>query len=97
MLLELSTGRHTILVKTAAEYPVWSADSRFVYFSRSIGDRTAVVRIRIDGGTEEKVVEVPFKVAGSYGAWTGLTPDDSPLVLRDRGQTDVYAMTLSRR
>jgi hypothetical protein len=29
---------------------------------------------------------------GVFGAWTGLTPDDSPLVVRDVGSQEIYAL-----
>ena len=30
--------------------------------------------------------------SGTWGPWTGLTPDDSPLTLRNAGIDDIYAM-----
>jgi hypothetical protein len=30
-------------------------------------------------------------VSNSYGAWTGLAPDDSPTALRDISSHDIYA------
>jgi len=35
-------------------------------------------------------------LTGSAGAFLGLDPDDSPLVLRDQGRSDIYALTLQR-
>jgi hypothetical protein len=31
---------------------------------------------------------------GVIGTWCGLTPDDSPLVLRDVGTQEIYALDL---
>ena len=31
-------------------------------------------------------------VLSEYGSWTGLAADDSPLVMRDRGTRDLYAL-----
>jgi hypothetical protein len=34
-----------------------------------------------------------FRLAqGVFGAWTGWTPDDQPLMLRDVGTQDIYAL-----
>ena len=30
-------------------------------------------------------------------SWSGLTPDDSPLILRNLGAMEVYALELERR
>ena len=30
--------------------------------------------------------------AGNLGTWIGLAPDDSPLMLRDTGTAEVYAL-----
>ena len=57
-----------------------------------------VYRIPATGGKEERVVDLkdaPF--TGSFGLWLGLDPTDAPLLLRDRGTTDIYALTLERK
>ena len=38
---------------------------------------------------------VNFVAAGTYGAWSGLTPDGSFLLLRDRGSRDIYSLDLN--
>jgi hypothetical protein len=30
--------------------------------------------------------------SGTFGNWTGLAPDDSPLALRDIGTQEIYAL-----
>ena len=30
---------------------------------------------------------------GTLGSWMGLDPTDAPLMLRDRGTNDIYALT----
>ena len=32
-----------------------------------------------------------------YGFWFGLDPDDNPLLLRDEGTDEIYALTLERK
>jgi hypothetical protein len=50
-----------------------------------------VVRIRISDLTLNQVVDLKnFTPAGS--GWLALAPDDSPLLLRDTGTQDVYAL-----
>ncbi len=93
-LLDPGSGRWVALSKRRADYPAWSADSQFVYFNSAVQEHMALFRVHVPGGAEEKLVELPFKAAGSYGVWSGVAPDGSPLVLRDRSRTDVYALTL---
>ena len=33
-------------------------------------------------------------LTGTYGVWFGLDPMDAPLLLRDIGSDDIYALTL---
>jgi hypothetical protein len=34
---------------------------------------------------------------GTYGLWLGLDPTDAPLLLRDTGTSDIYALTLETK
>lgn len=58
-------------------------------------DQPAVFRVYINGGKEEKITDILFQTTGIYGMWTGLTLDDSVLVIRGHHQGDVYALTLA--
>ena len=41
------------------------------------------------------VVNLPRgMLAGQFGQWTGLAPDDSPLLLRDTSIQEIYALDL---
>jgi len=42
----------------------------------------------------ERVVDLKnFRMTGySWGFWLGLAPDDSPLLLRDVGTQEIYAL-----
>jgi hypothetical protein len=33
-----------------------------------------------------------FRQAGYFGYWLGMAPDDSPLLLRDTGTQEIYAL-----
>lgn len=94
-LLDPDSGRTTPLSRRSGDYAVWSADSRYLYFNSAIRQRVALFRVRVADGTEQEIAELPFRPVGSWGIWSGVTPDGSPLVLRDRGTTDVYALALS--
>jgi len=46
----------------------------------------------------ERVVDLTnLPITGYYGIWLGLAPDDSPLLLRDAGSQDIYALDWETR
>jgi Tol biopolymer transport system component len=96
ILFDVQKGTRATLIDGAADFPVFSPDSQFLYYSRASTGKIGIFRLRLRDRTNEKVADVPFKVVGSFGTWSGLAPDGSVLVLRDRSQTDVYALTLER-
>jgi len=51
------------------------------------------VRI-IDHKREQVSTLNDFRQAPYWGSWGGLAPDDSPLLLRDAGTEDIYALDL---
>ena len=55
-------------------------------------------RVLVQGGKEELVFDLPedFRGAGWYDFWMSLDPDDAPLLLRDVGTDEIYALTLER-
>jgi hypothetical protein len=80
------------------DYPVWSMDSRYVYFSLfryPIEPRNGFYRYSLDRWKRERVLTMPdFILTGNWGNWTGLAPDGSPLLLRWEGSSDIYALDL---
>ena len=59
----------------------------------------AFIRIPIAGGDEERIVDLKeFRNIGWYAnGWLGLDPTDAPLLLRDAGTDEIYALTLERK
>ena len=77
--------------------PEWSADGQYIYFRRVVGD-LGLFRIRIPGGTAEKIADLKdFHDAGWLGRYMGLDPTDAPLLLRDIGSSDIYALTVEQK
>jgi hypothetical protein len=76
------------------EFPNFSRDGRFIYFL-SGGQDPGVFRIPVTGGREERIVDLMgFHLTGFFGESMSLDPTDAPLVLRDVGTDDIYALTL---
>jgi len=79
------------------EFPSFSRDSRFIYFLR-YGRDQGVFRIRVAGGKVERVVNMTdWHLTGLWGFSMSLDPEDAPLVLRDTGSDDIYALKLEEK
>jgi serine/threonine protein kinase/Tol biopolymer transport system component len=91
-LFDFTTQRWTELVRTTAAFADWSKDGQHVYFLHWPDD-PSVMRVRIRDRKVERVVDLKnFRQTGSEAMWLGLTPDDSPLLLRDIGTQEIYAL-----
>jgi eukaryotic-like serine/threonine-protein kinase len=92
VLFDFQTQKWSQLAKVRAGFPNWSRDGQYVYFLRWL-DHPAVLRVRIADGRVEQVLDLTnLPTTGNIGPWLGLGPDDSPLVLRDIGTQDIYAL-----
>src|SRR5579859_1088137 len=74
----------------------WSSDGHYIYYFRR-GSDPAILRMRIPGGPTEQIASLKGLRQTGYrgGFWMGLTPDDSPLVLRDVGTEEIYSLDLA--
>jgi DNA-binding winged helix-turn-helix (wHTH) protein/Tol biopolymer transport system component len=97
MLFDFETQRWSVLMKGKTNNVNWSRDGQFVYFLLWKDDM-GVFRIRRTGGQAERVVDLSgFHVTGLWGEWMGLDPEDAPMLLRDTGSEDIYALTLEEK
>ena len=81
------------LHKGIIAFPAWSADSRFIYYLSYVDD-PGVFRVRVADGAVERIFSLAnIGFTGTLGSWMGLDPTDAPLMLRDRGTNDIYALT----
>ena len=96
-VFDLKTQKWSVLREGVNDYPVWSHDGKFIYFVRLAQD-PGVYRIRPSGGDVERVVDLKdYRYTGVYTFFFGLDPEDTPLLLRDTGIDDIFALTLDRR
>jgi Tol biopolymer transport system component len=81
---ELATG-------VSMGWPDWAHDSSSIYFLAL--DQGSVSRVEIRTQKLSKIVNLQRmrSTGGWAGWWLGLSPDESPLVLRDAGSTEIYA------
>ena len=76
------------------DYFDWSRDGKYIY-AKVPGERPpAIFRVRIIDHKLERMVSLEsLRLAtGAFGLWSGLAPDNSPLVVRDVGTQEIYAL-----
>jgi Tol biopolymer transport system component len=92
LLFDFHTRKWTELAAGSFSWLNWSHDGQYVY-ALDFGGGSLVIRIRVSDHKIEQVVDVKnFAFTGRYGGCLTLTPDDSPLLLRDTGTQDVYSV-----
>jgi Tol biopolymer transport system component len=79
---------------TTIGYPSWSHDGQYLYFDTILSEDPAFFRIRISDHKLERLVSLKGvrRFWGELGQWTGLAPDDSPLLVRDTSSQEIYAL-----
>jgi serine/threonine protein kinase/Tol biopolymer transport system component len=84
------------LAEVTAGYFSWSHDGKYIYLTTE-GLDSVFGRIKVP---DEHRIETLASLkdvrllTGSFGIWTGIAPDDSLLVLRDRSSDEIYALEL---
>jgi serine/threonine protein kinase/Tol biopolymer transport system component len=92
VLFDFQTQKWLQLAKVRAAYLNWSRDGQYVYFLRWL-DNPAVLRVRIADRKVEQVSDLAnLPTTGNLGPWVGLDWDGSPLLLKDTGAQDIYAL-----
>jgi len=100
IIFDLKTGEWRDLPQKGDNaFHNWSHDGRFIYFVHWSQDKGGVCRVPVQGGKRELVFELPrdFRGTGWYGFWMSLDPTDAPLLVRDVGTDEIYALTLERK
>jgi serine/threonine protein kinase/Tol biopolymer transport system component len=75
-------------------YWAWSHDSKYIYCDSPAENEMAVFRLRVANDKIEKVASLKGirRGMGAFGEWFGLGPGDAPLVLRNTGNQQIYAL-----
>jgi Tol biopolymer transport system component len=91
-LFDFTTQKWNEIAKISCGFPNWSKNGDYVYFLHE-EDQPSVMRLRIRDQEIERVADLKdFRQTGFYGFWLGIAPDDSPLLLRDTGAQEIYAL-----
>jgi Tol biopolymer transport system component len=94
MLFDFTTQKWSELASMSIGFTQWSTDSNYVYFDTGYSADPAIYRVRIADKKLERIASLKDfrRVVTAFVAWSGLTPDGSPLLMRDTGTQEVYAL-----
>jgi Tol biopolymer transport system component/DNA-binding winged helix-turn-helix (wHTH) protein len=106
-VFDIETQRWSALpVKGLARYPAFSRDSHYIYYIYVLYSHKSdagIFRIPVKGGEVELVADLKDWHPGAdyqlepLDPWMDLDPTDAPLLLRDTGTEDIYALTLDEK
>lgn len=96
-VFDFSSQEWKKLVHMSIGYPQWSHRGESIFFLHHLSGGDKWCRVMIRSGKIDEVLDLkdfhqaPFEL----GYWVGLAPDDSPLLVRDAGTRDFYALGLN--
>jgi hypothetical protein len=96
-----TTESWSVLADGPLQNYMMSPDSKYMYFVRETPGNPQVMRVRFADRKIETVVSLKGLRRISdpvYGgqSWLGVAPDGSPLLTRDTGTQEIYALNLNR-
>ena len=94
-LYDFTTKKWSDLANASSTgYKQWSSDSKYVYFDTGFSAESAFYRVRIADHAVERVASFKNlrRVVAPDISWSGLAPDGSPLLMRDIGTEEIYAL-----
>ncbi len=92
MLYDVAAKKWRATKADNVDNPTWSNDSRYIYFDTQ-GDNRALRRLRAADGQVDELVSLRSYPNLAWW-WSGVTPGNSPLILRSLGTTEIYALSL---
>jgi len=94
MLFDFTTQKWTELAQAGVGTLNWTRDGKYLYFDADSGLDPALFRLRLADRKLERLVGLKDfrRVIQVFYPWSGLTPDGDPLLLRDIGAQEVYAL-----
>jgi eukaryotic-like serine/threonine-protein kinase len=96
MLLDLATQQwHQLADKMGTfGYMTWSPDSKYIGFDTSFTTDPGFFRVWVVDRKITRVMSLKdiHRFFPQWGEWSGMAPDDSPLVVRDISTQEIYAL-----
>jgi Tol biopolymer transport system component/tRNA A-37 threonylcarbamoyl transferase component Bud32 len=94
MLFDFAIQKWVELAKADIGAVNWTRDGKYLYFDSGSALDPAISRLRLADRKLERVTGLKDfrRVIFALYPWSGLTPDGAPLLLRDVGTQEVYAL-----
>src|SRR5438034_5523829 len=97
MLFDYDTQKWSTWLEEAAgavSYPVWSADSKYLYFDDLVTDEESIRRVKVGESRTERVFKLEGieRYPGPFGLWSARTSDGSWMFVRDHSTQEVYQL-----
>lgn len=95
MLYDFATRKWRQTNAVNVNNPTWSNDCKYIYFDTA-GDDRRLWRIRVSDGHVDELISLHTYQNLAWW-WSGVAPDNSPLLLRNLGSTEIYSLSLEYR
>jgi Tol biopolymer transport system component len=94
MVFDVNARKWSELLKMSVGWTTWSPDGKYLYFDTGLADNPAFYRFRLADRKLERLADLKGfrRVILNWIPWSGITPDGSPLLLRDISSQEVYAL-----
>lgn len=93
MLYDTTSQTWRLLLRQSAADPVWSRDSRSIYFHTYLQKSQTVYHVTVPDGKTERITDladIHFADAVSY-QFAGITPRDTPLINASMSTANIYS------
>jgi Tol biopolymer transport system component/DNA-binding winged helix-turn-helix (wHTH) protein len=99
MLFNTETRTWKTLAETSVADPVWSADSRAIYFHASLAEMQPIYRVSIPDGRLEQIANLTNFAAGDTADYffCGITPENVPIVRSRTATGNLYSVDLDAK
>ena len=92
MLFDFQTSTWKQIGSGTLSWLNWSPDGKSIYV-KDLAGKGSIERFQAPDGKVDRIVDLKdFLLTGLGGGAVSVAPDGSPLVLRDRGTQDIYAL-----
>jgi Tol biopolymer transport system component len=99
MLFNTETKSWRMLAETSVADPVWSGDSRAIYFHASLAEMQPIYRVSIPDGRLEQIASLANFAAGDTADYffCGITPENVPIVRSRTATGNLYSVDLDAK
>jgi eukaryotic-like serine/threonine-protein kinase len=94
MLFDVEKKSWRELASSRFGFENWSHDDKYIYAEDYSDKSDDMVRVNVADGNLERFLNIQEIPRGfdPWEFWVGLTPDDSPLLMRDRSTQEIYSL-----